>query len=344
MSKLPAEEPPFSEICSKLSFPININNYSDIKIYVMPDKKAQHSVSVIMPTYNQGAFVGRALASLFAQTFQSWELIIINDGATDYTEDVIEDYLKDKRVRCYKNNQNRGLGYCLNLGIKNAIYESIAYLPSDDIYYSDHLENLYNTLLTTKDAVLIYSGLYYENTDNYATGLSIKKASGIIPGQTLQLVQVVHKKPICKWVEREEFVTSDLNKMFWNKLQNEGHFISTNRISCEWVNHPQQRHKIINTEYGGGLSRYKQHYSVNEPLKFYTSNSKYIDETAPIQHSKISNGKLKILVVGELGFNPERLLAFENDGHQLYGLWIPNPDIHNAVGPFPFGNIVNLNI
>ncbi|HLR38043.1 MAG TPA: glycosyltransferase family 2 protein [Chitinophagaceae bacterium] len=300
-----------------------------------------------MPTYNQGAFIRRSLTSLFAQDFKNWELILINDGSTDYTEQVIEDYIDDSRVRYYKNDQNKGLGFCLNLGILYAKHEFICYLPSDDIYYANHLSSLYNTLSKTDASVLSYSGLYYDNTDNYANGLSIKKVLGMIPDQSLQLVQVMHKKKYCQWVEREEFVTGNLNKMFWGQLSKEGTFVGTGTVTCEWVSHPHQRHKIVSEKYGGGIHFYKKHYSIKAPLKFYTESGNYINEktqSAKNRNISITPGKLKILIVGELGFNPERLTVFEKEGHRLFGLWISNPDIQNAIGPFSFGNIIDLEI
>jgi glycosyltransferase involved in cell wall biosynthesis len=304
-------------------------------------------ISVIMPTYNQGAFIRRALTSLLTQKFQDWELILINDGSTDYTEDVIEDYVDDVRIRYIKNESNKGLGYCLNFGMVNAKCNNICYLPSDDIYYADHLSVLYETLSINNKAVLCYSGLRYDNSDNYGNGLSIKKSLGKIADQPLQLVQVIHKKTGFRWVEREEFVTWDLDKMFWDQLQQEGLFVGTNIISCEWVNHPLQRHKIINEEHGGGIALYKEYYAVKEPLKFYTGNGKCIDEREISKQNgdiQLAPGKLKILIVGEASFNPERLCAFEDRGHKLFGLWIPNPDFHNSVGPFSFGNITDLNL
>jgi glycosyltransferase involved in cell wall biosynthesis len=90
-------------------------------------------VSVIMPTYNQEQFIRRAIASLLAQTLTDWELIIINDGSPDSTEDIIEEYLFDTRIRYYKNKHNLGLGACLNIGISKANASYIAYLPSDDV-------------------------------------------------------------------------------------------------------------------------------------------------------------------------------------------------------------------
>lgn len=67
-----------------------------------------------MPTFNQCAFIRRAILSLMRQTYANWELIIINDGCTDETEEYISDYLDDPRVTYIKNDENMGLGHALN--------------------------------------------------------------------------------------------------------------------------------------------------------------------------------------------------------------------------------------
>ena len=93
--------------------------------------------SVLMPTYNQCAFIRRAILSLMKQTYEEWELIIINDGCTDETEEYIADYLQDARVTYIKNEENTGLGHALNQGLDAAKYDYIAYLPSDDYYFDE---------------------------------------------------------------------------------------------------------------------------------------------------------------------------------------------------------------
>ncbi|MCS2583326.1 glycosyltransferase family 2 protein [Bacteroides sp. BFG-551] len=97
--------------------------------------------SVIMPTYNQAHFIRRAILSLYEQTYPNWELIIINDGCTDETEMFISDFLDDARVVYIKNENNQGLGYALNQGLKVAKFDLIAYLPSDDYYFENHPGN-----------------------------------------------------------------------------------------------------------------------------------------------------------------------------------------------------------
>src|SRR5690348_708419 len=95
-------------------------------------------VTVIMPTFNQEKFLSRAINSLLKQTLDNWELIIVNDGSTDNTFHVVQDFLEDKRIKYLQNVSNKGLGASINnaLGIAQGKY--IAYLPSDDIYYKDH--------------------------------------------------------------------------------------------------------------------------------------------------------------------------------------------------------------
>ena len=99
-------------------------------------------ISVIMPTYNQAAFIRRAIFSLLQQTYLHWELVIVNDGSVDDTDRFVSSFLEDKRIIYLKNAQNEGLGYSLNKGIAKATYNYIAYLPSDDYYFRDHLEVL----------------------------------------------------------------------------------------------------------------------------------------------------------------------------------------------------------
>lgn len=82
-----------------------------------------HGFSVIMPTYNQSSFIRRAIFSLQKQTYEEWELIIINDGSTDETEFFIADFLDSPKITYIKNEENMGLSYAINQGLDVAKYE-----------------------------------------------------------------------------------------------------------------------------------------------------------------------------------------------------------------------------
>ena len=103
-------------------------------------------VSVLMPTFKHAAFIRRALESLRAQTLTDWELIIVDDGSPDATREVVAPYLTDTRIHYHRLSHNQGLGAALNVGTSLACGRYLSYLPSDDIYYPDHLARLASVL------------------------------------------------------------------------------------------------------------------------------------------------------------------------------------------------------
>lgn len=281
--------------------------------------------SVIMPTYNQEEFIRRAILSLFQQTHTAWELIIINDGSTDHTDDCLADLLTDVRIRYIKNEFNKGLGYALDQGLDAARYDTIAYLPSDDYYFSNHLETLARRLEESEEIILAYSIAQCENNDSTELNFKHTTTNSLFNDLWLQLVQVAHRKTSDRWIERSEFVTEDLFKMFWYKLSGKGIFASINKITANWTSHPYQRYKHICERYGGGINMYRQYYNVKEPIRLSMSEYRFINEEELYKKFRVKNtGKpdgLKILIVGDLAFNAERICALEEDGHKLYGIW-----------------------
>lgn len=296
------------------------------------------SISVIMPTWNQARFILRAIASLCDQTLQDWELIVIDDGSTDDTGATVRDYLSDSRIRYLRFDTNGGLGAALNHGLKIAQAPLIAYLPSDDVYYKDHLRSLVDALNADPSMALAYSGVRHHYN---------RVALGQIPGYPLQLVQAAHRAVPDRWTERAELVTDDLGRMLWDRLLRRGGARGTGQVTCEWVDHPEQLHKVLR-EPVGGINLYRQRFNVQKPLRFHTSAGNFIDEEEHYRRFRerpetpLAPDGLKILLVGELAYNPERVLALEERGHRLYGLWMRDPYWYNTVGPLPFGHVQDI--
>jgi glycosyltransferase involved in cell wall biosynthesis len=97
----------------------------------------QPRVSVIIPAYNSAKYLPEAIASVFDQTYTDYELIVVNDGSTDHTREVVEPYLN--RIR-YFEQKNQGVSATRNRGIYLARGELIAFLDADDIFMPQKLE------------------------------------------------------------------------------------------------------------------------------------------------------------------------------------------------------------
>jgi glycosyltransferase involved in cell wall biosynthesis len=97
------------------------------------------AVSVVIPTYNYGRFLPRALASVLSQTFQDFEVLIIDDGSTDITAEVVRPNLADPRIH-YRRLTNGGPSRARNVGIARARASLVAFLDADDTWLPAKLE------------------------------------------------------------------------------------------------------------------------------------------------------------------------------------------------------------
>lgn len=97
-------------------------------------------VSIIMPSYNTGRFISETIESVLAQSYTTWELIIVDDCSTDNTDDVVGRYLADERIRYIKNDTNSGAAVSRNRALREAKGKWIAFLDSDDLWEVDKLQ------------------------------------------------------------------------------------------------------------------------------------------------------------------------------------------------------------
>ncbi|WP_371762994.1 glycosyltransferase [Massilia sp.] len=298
----------------------------------------QPRVSVLVPTFDQAHFIARALASLQAQTLEAWEAVVVDDGSRDATAAVVAPFLDDARIRFLALDANVGLGRALNVALDATAAPLVAYLPADDVFYPRHLETLAAALGAAPDAVLAVSGVRWHYN---------REAEGPVPGEGVQLVQAMHRRTGLRWTERAALESDDLDRLYWSRLQAQGASVGTGVVSCEWVDHPRQRHKLMR-EPAGGINPFRQHYRVATPLRFHTRSGNPVDEAALYRRLRErpptprAHDGLTILLVGELAYNAERVLALEEQGHTLYGLWTDTPYWFNTVGPLPFGHVEDL--
>ncbi|WP_407276070.1 glycosyltransferase family 2 protein [Halothiobacillus sp. DCM-1] len=113
-------------------------------------------VSVIIPTFNRSAVIAESINSVLEQSFKELELIIVDDGSSDNTEDIINK-INDKRVVYIRNEQNKGAAESRNIGIWKASAEIIAFQDSDDIWLRDKLKKSMLALGDNPDAIGVFS-------------------------------------------------------------------------------------------------------------------------------------------------------------------------------------------
>jgi len=98
-------------------------------------------VSIIMPVYNEEASIKKAIKTVIDQTYKKFELIVIDDGSTDGTSNIVKTLQKlDERIIYLRNEENRGTTYSLNRGLRKASGEYIARIDGDDWYHPRKLE------------------------------------------------------------------------------------------------------------------------------------------------------------------------------------------------------------
>ena len=107
-------------------------------------------VSIITPSYNSAKFIAETIQSVQNQTYQNWEMIIVDDGSSDETENVVLSIIQnDNRIQFHKLNQNSGPAVARNTGIEKASGDYMTFIDADDIWFPTFIENNIKTIQET---------------------------------------------------------------------------------------------------------------------------------------------------------------------------------------------------
>ena len=126
-------------------------------------------VSIIMPSWNTGRYIAESIQSVLNQTYQNWELIIVDDCSTDNTDQVVAAFCDD-RIRYLHNEHNSGAALTRNYALREAKGEWIAFLDSDDLWTPEKLEHQIG-FMRENGYVLSYTE--YEKIDEASNPLGI---------------------------------------------------------------------------------------------------------------------------------------------------------------------------
>lgn len=115
-------------------------------------------VSVITPSYNKEKYIAETIDSLINQSFEDWELIVVDDNSKDSTVKIIEEYIaKDSRIQLFKNETNRGANYSRNFALNKSLGEYVIYLDADDVLGRNCLFDRVKKMQITKSDACVFS-------------------------------------------------------------------------------------------------------------------------------------------------------------------------------------------
>src|SRR5437867_1168505 len=122
-------------------------------------------LTVLMPVYNASKHLREAIESILGQTFTDFEFLIIDDGSTDNSIEIIRSY-NDPRIRFLVNEHNLGISATLNKGIELSSTELIARMDADDLSYPDRLQQQYDYFQQYPETVMLSTSVRIIGADN----------------------------------------------------------------------------------------------------------------------------------------------------------------------------------
>jgi glycosyltransferase involved in cell wall biosynthesis len=119
-------------------------------------------ISIIIPCYNGEKFIGDAIDSVINQTYQNWEIIVVDDESTDNSKKIVDKYRTDQRIKYVQHDANKGIAKTKNTGIRLARGDYLAFLDQDDIWLSNKLEMQVNCFKNHhEDVGMICTGMIF---------------------------------------------------------------------------------------------------------------------------------------------------------------------------------------
>jgi glycosyltransferase involved in cell wall biosynthesis len=239
--------------------------------------------SIIITVYNKEAHIEVTLNSVLTQTFQDFEIIVINDGSTDTSLEIVSTF-KDKRIQII-NKKNEGASSARNLGIKTSQGNYIALLDGDDIWSPDHLTNLNKLIASNPNCGLYctaYETFYYNKkivkanflgiVDDFSGIVSDYFLHSLIDGIALTSAVVIPKQIIERYGNFNPHFRSGQDTDLWIRIALKETIAFTSKISVRRIISSSNNHLSLSDKRIDRLKVLEQFKGVektNESLKKY---------------------------------------------------------------------------
>jgi teichuronic acid biosynthesis glycosyltransferase TuaG len=152
----------------------------------MVKESKQPLVSIVVPVYNAARFMDDTIHTVLNQTYQNWELLLVDDCSSDDSVQIIKKYLKkDKRIKLFKLSENSGAAIARNTGIDNAKGRYLAFLDADDLWVKNKLE-LQVAFMQEKNAAFSFTGYEFADENGRPNGKKVHVPKTITYKQALK--------------------------------------------------------------------------------------------------------------------------------------------------------------
>jgi glycosyltransferase involved in cell wall biosynthesis len=208
--------------------------------------------SVVIPTYNRASLISKTLATVFEQTFQEFEVIVVDDGSTDNTEEVVRGF-KDNRLRYFKR-PNAERGASRNFGASQATGRYINFFDSDDLMYPHHLATAAEKAKEWNEPEFFHlgydfktpEGVVFKVVDNLDESLPAK----VLVDNVLSCNGVVVRRDVWTHYQFEEkrVLASAEDWELWIRLISRFHLYFSNAVTTSVVAHDLRSIRVINPD------------------------------------------------------------------------------------------------
>jgi glycosyltransferase involved in cell wall biosynthesis len=202
-------------------------------------------VSVVMPAYNGAKYIAAAISSVQAQTFSGWELLIIDDGSTDDTAEIVKPYLRDPRV-LYVAQSNHGQAAARNRAIASGRTEWIAFLDQDDLWLPEKLQ-LQLAAAEREHVGIVYSeGFWIDENGNRDGDRPLGALPGRHDGPTMfKLLLEVNRIPVLSAIVARRFFDSGMRLDEDSRVQHCDDYDLWLRLAASGANFYGMRERLV---------------------------------------------------------------------------------------------------
>ena len=280
-------------------------------------------VSIVMPIYNVEKYISQSIESILNQEHKCFELIIINDGSTDETENIVKTYLSDDRIKYY-NIGRLGKIKAFNLGYKYVTSDYICFFHGDDVMNSDFISSrLEHLIRSTKTLVACCGKLETISDDNKYNLIIIPKGKkGSLSGQAVmykkQLTDIIF--PIPEMLPNEDFWMKLNVEYFSDELIHVDNIIAKYRIhegnsflSIGTMNNFKDKSEKIHSRRTLVLNKFIEKYGD----KLEVQDNQKIKDYLKAEDFRYSGHWLKI-IFSNISFNDKLRFIFESNSTMYY--------------------------